>query len=754
MKAQLKQHNGTPTVFLDDQPIFFGCHLVGYMVPGEYEQTKPYAQRYGEAGIHIYSVDSLTHEWVGPRPDNPSHYDFTLVGPRLQTYIDVDPQAMFLLRVGLDTRSEPATWFNAAYPDEVEVLSDGTRWGNSFASPNWLTHANALLVAFIEHLREIGMYDRVVGFQIGAGSSGEWIKDVGCMLLPSTDHSPAMQRHFRGWLRERYPTDAALQAAWSDTAVTLETATVPSGDEQSQTTTGHSFRDPRREQKVIDFYACYAELCADDLIDLCRTVRAVTQGEKLTGGFFGYVLELAWNMCFFAGKNSLLESEVSTIQRSGHLGLQRLLESPDIDFLVSPYSYGFRGLGGDGLPMQPAEALRQHGKIYFMEEDALMHNAFDEGGRNQAVENHIAVYQRNFAQALTHAHGVTWFETHQLHEHDSLVDERSRWLRRFQDLGTWALDLDRTPAADVGVFLDLESYHYESIQNNVDIPLIWRQRLVSLNRFGAPHDIYHLDDLLDGGLPNYKLYVFLNPFHLNNRRREKLKQVLRRDGRVALWLYAAGLLNTDDGNTNGEPLYRDHMHDLTGLRFGQGDSPWGPLMHVTNFQHPITRGLPQDWFWGSTNPIGPLFHLEDPEAVTLGQVIYSLGRCKPGFGVRTFNAGDPAAAWSSVYMASPDIPAPVLRGIARWAGVHLYNEDGDVLYATPDLLSVHSVSGGPRTFKLPRRAEVVYDLFNSSEVARDTAEFQVDLPPASTSLYFTGRASQVPADNHTTRAPV
>jgi hypothetical protein len=31
VKAQLKLHNGTPTVFLDDQPTFFGCHLVGYM---------------------------------------------------------------------------------------------------------------------------------------------------------------------------------------------------------------------------------------------------------------------------------------------------------------------------------------------------------------------------------------------------------------------------------------------------------------------------------------------------------------------------------------------------------------------------------------------------------------------------------------------------------------------------------------------------------------------------------------------------
>jgi hypothetical protein len=329
-------------------------------------------------------------------------------------------------------------------------------------------------------------------------------------------------------------------------------------------------------------------------------------------------------------------------------------------------------------------------------------------------------------------------------EDPSLVDERSRWMRRFQELGTWALDLDRTPASEVGVFLDLESYCYESLQNNLDIPLIWRQRLVGLNRFGAPHDIYLLDDLLDGGLRDYKLYVFLNPFHLTRQRREKLKQVLRRDGKVALWLHAPGLLNSDDGHFEGEPPYRANLHDLTGLRFGQGDSPWGPLMHVTNFRHPITRGLPQDWFWGSTNPIGPLFHLEDPEATTLGQVVYSLGRCKPGFGVRTFNAQNPAAAWSSVFLSAPDLPAPVLRGIARWAGVHLYNEDGDVLYATPDLLSVHSVAGGPRTFKLPRTVEVVYDLFNERVVARDAAAFDTVLEPASTALWYAGREGRLP----------
>lgn len=740
MKAQLKQYHGTPTVFLDDQPAFFGCHLVGSMDPENLNENQPIARKYAEAGVHIYSVDNMNQEWVGPRPGNPSPYDFTITARRMQSYIDVDPQALFLMRMGFETRWLQDSWWNKAYPDEVEILSDGARWGQSFASTIWRQQVNDLLRAFIAHLKEVGMYDRVLAFQVGAGSSGEWIKDTSCMLRPTMDYSAPMRRHFRAWLKGRYHGDpAALQSAWANPAVTFETAEVPSYEEQSNTTTGFSFRDPRLEQKTIDFYECFSELCADDLADFCHTIRETTNGEKLTGGFFGYIMELAWNMVFFANHGNLADSEVSTIQRSGHLGLHRLLHSPDIDFLVSPHGYAFRGLGGDGLPMQPAESLRAHGKIYFMEEDALMHNNFDPGGRNQSVENSIAVYQRNFAQALTHAHAVTWFEVATLHEDPSLVDERNHWIKRFQELGTWGLRLDRTPSSEVAVFLDDESYYYESIRNNLDLPLIWRQRVVSLNRFGAPHDIYLLDDLLGGSLPAYKLYVFLNPFHLNHRRRDALKKILRRDGRVALWLYAPGYLNSDEKAR--EPAHIDHMTDLTGLHFMQGNNPWGPLMHVTNFTHPITKGLPQDWFWGSTNPIGPLFHLEDPEATTLGQVVYSLGRCKPGFGVKTFNAGDPASSWSSVYIASPDVPAPVLRGIARFAGVHLYSEDGDVLYATPELLSVHSVSGGPRTFKLPKQVEVVYDLFNEKTLAKDVDSFQVDLPPASTALYFTGKAS-------------
>ena len=70
--------------------------------------------------------------------------------------------------------------------------------------------------------------------------------------------------------------------------------------------------------------------------------------------------------------------------------------------------------------------------------------------------------------------------------------------------------------------------------------------------------------------------------------------------------------------------------------------------------------------------------------------------------------------------------------------MHLYSEAGDVLYATPQLLGVHTVAGGERTFRLPRHVEAVYDLFARQVVARDVDSFQVTLAPVSTVLYYTG----------------
>jgi hypothetical protein len=235
-----------------------------------------------------------------------------------------------------------------------------------------------------------------------------------------------------------------------------------------------------------------------------------------------------------------------------------------------------------------------------------------------------------------------------------------------------------------------------------------------------------LDDFIEGRLRPYKLYIFLNAIRLDGTRRSALKKELKRDGRVAVWIYAPGYID-DVPSLEG-------MQDLTGFRFGKNDHPWPSHLSITEFSHPATADLSQDLFWSSDSRLGPQFYVDDPDAQVLGQSVFAQGTCKPGYTVKEF------PDWTSIYIAVPNIPSSVLRGIARYTGVHLYGDRGDVLYATRDLLGVHTVSGGKRTFRLPREVSVVYDLFEKDVVAQETDTFEVELKPASTSLYYTGKA--------------
>jgi hypothetical protein len=532
------------------------------------------------------------------------------------------------------------------------------------------------------------------------------------------DYSEPMRRYFRDWLGRRYGGDvAALQAAWRHSpSVTFETAVVPSAERQLEARL-HTFRDPAAEQDVVDYFAALAERCGDAVIDLCRTVKEETGGKRLAGAFYGYLLDLAWNGGFFKERP---DSDYSTYQRSGHLGLRKVLASPHVDFLVSPYSYGFRGMGGDSPSMLPAESVRLHGKLLLIEDDTRTHvDPQDPNyGQVKTFEDSRTILRRNLAHFLTHGEGAWWA----LWKVDAAKEPRfGSLLREFREAGAMSMGLDRSSASEVAVLLDDESFFYETCRYDLDIPLVFQQRLWGLPRMGAPFDAYLLDDFLTGKLRPYKLYIFLNPFRLDAGRRAALARELRRDGRTALWIYAPGYIDAAPG--------LDHMEELTGIRFGSGEQPWGPLVHITDFDHAITRDVGQDIAWGTNNKLAPIFHVDDPDARVLGEVVYSQGNCRPGFAVKEFRE------WKSIYSAAPNLPAPVLRAVARWAGVHIYCDAGDVLYANRSLVGIHTLSGGERVIRLPRRVPGVVDMFSGKTLAGETTEIGVVLEPRSTSLF-------------------
>jgi hypothetical protein len=133
------------------------------------------------AGIHLFTFDIGTQgsppEWCGSRQDSPGSYDFSGFKHKLQHVIEADPQACFHLRIHLEM---PASW-QQKYPDECELLSDGRRACQSFASTVWREQAIDLLQALVTHIRQAGMFDRVIAYQVGAGHTGEWVKGEGAM---------------------------------------------------------------------------------------------------------------------------------------------------------------------------------------------------------------------------------------------------------------------------------------------------------------------------------------------------------------------------------------------------------------------------------------------------------------------------------------------------------------------------------------------------------------------------------------------
>jgi len=719
LTAEVKLHHGAPALFLDGRPTFAAILWVPSPEKDGWDFAEQ-ARRFSDAGIHIYAFDvGVGREWLGPGTAPARPFDFSTVEARFGRVLEADPQALFHLRVHLETGH--GDWWERAYPEECEVTSDGKRNGQSFASLVWRSQAREFLSAYIDHLDRVGLSEHVLAYQVGTGHTGEWVKGESSMYWPCGDYSLPMRRHFRDWLRRKYNNSAPLfRAAWGNPDLSFELAEVPAAAAQLEAKK-YTFRDPAVEQNVIDYYECLAELCADCLIDFCRTVKKATGSRRLAGAFYGYLMELAWNGGFFKERP---DSDYSTYQRSGHLGLKKVLRSPDVDFLVSPYSYGFRGIGGDSPSMLPTESVRLHGKLCLIEDDTRTHADPSDSnyGRAANLPQSIAILRRTFAGVAARGQGIWWagWKVDPFKE-PAFVP----LLQAFRKLGTFSLELDRSPASEIALVLDDESFLYESDRNTLDLPLIFQQRLWGMPRLGAPFDVYLLQDLLENRLPPYKLFVFLNPFRLDSDRRRALKRVLRRDRQTALWIYAPGLIRSDIG--------LDHMEDLTGFKFGMGEQPWGPFVHITDFHHPMTSGLSQDFFWGTNFKLSPIFYIDDPNAIVLGQVVYSQGNCRPGFGLKIF------PEWTSVYSAAPNLPASLLRGIARFAGVHIYSDAGDVLYASRNLLAVHTVAGGKRVFNLPRPVEIIYDLFDSREISRRTSRFEVDLSPAQTALFFIGQ---------------
>jgi hypothetical protein len=363
--------------------------------------------------------------------------------------------------------------------------------------------------------------------------------------------------------------------------------------------------------------------------------------------------------------------------------------------------------------------------------------------QTRGISEDIDVMKRDFARDLCEDAYAWWFE-------NSSVD---RWwdhpdlfpvLRRMQEIAKEYYEAGRSKCSAIACLYDEQSIWYTDNETCKDA--FQFNRIYELPRVGAPSDHYFLEDILLPQFPaeRYRVYVVFNATYVDDEKRAAFDRRLKRNGNVILWVYAAGFMNPG----RRPQLSMEHARELAGMELGAldvtHDLSWLLEPHV----HPYVEGMSRGTLWGfyrrpvftslarsfrfGEAPIlypslgRPLFYVKDRSVTVLG---------------RFTSCGEPAVAlkdmgcWTSVFVGSKVVPSALIRNVARAAGVHVWSDSDDVLYANGRFLAIHPSSEGERTLHLPRRARRVTEVFDDEVVAQGARGFRVSLRHGGTKLF-------------------
>ena len=90
--------------------------------------------------------------------------------------------------------------------------------------------------------------------------------------------------------------------------------------------------------------------------------------------------------------------------------------------------------------------------------------------------------------------------------------------------------------------------------------------------------------------------------------------------------------------------------------------------------------------------------------------------------------------WQSVYSLFP-LTRHHIRALCKNAGVHIYMDTDDELFANRSFIMIHTRTAGDKTIRLPGKFTVT-ELYSDRVIGKDISEFtEKDVPAAATRLY-------------------
>jgi len=703
--------------------------------PAAWSFTDPSFDRfhyYSQTGIHLYHVKAhpLTYD------ETPEMLERTCghLDKRIRAVLRTDPGAVLL--VDFDLR--PGGDWLKRNPKERLVTAFGKLGPVCFSSAKYNDEIHQFVRQVIAHLHKQPYYDRIAGYlpmacgapdsSMGGVEDNLFQKDRAKMTFG--DYNPQAIAEFRVWLKTKYKgSAAALRDAWQDEDLTFDTARPKIAELVAEGADGGVFRDPLGSAMTFDYAEWLSGVMGRFYSRLMKTIRSEAGRPIVVGTYYGY------NVAALRGYNN-----PGGWFQNNNFDLHERLQNPDWDFFAAPTPYSNRRAGTSYYTSFTHDSVRLHGKLLMGEHD---HRTFVAGpttyGRLRSDTETEAVLKRDVAGTIIDGAGY-WFADWSRHSgrdavgffmDPGILDTIGKTMRIHQD----ALKRPRSSVSEIAVITSGKTARYHDLYRAAPIyhNLIPHTLWDAMGKMGAPYDIYTLEDISHQAVrENYKLYIFLNTFYLTPFDRQAIEG-LKRDGKTLLFFYAPGYVSRQTG------LKVSNIERVTGIRVTKKSERELMEYKVTDTKHPVTDRLAdgagcriQPFSYALSRELhppafGPVFHVEDPEAVVLGK--YPDG--KAALAVR--DMGD----WKTVYCAVPRMNSDLLRGVARYAGVHLYSNRDVVMKVDNRLLMLHNGYEGDvqLDIALPGAGRVV-DAYSGEVMTQNGQSFVAKLPKVATRLYW------------------
>lgn len=649
-----------------------------------------------------------------------------MIDQDIHNFLKVYPDAKILW--GMTFRPE-AAWSDE-YPDEVAMFPDGTRTKNSFSSQVWLDMSAEWIQRMVVHMRQSDYAGYIAGFHFGIGDGAEamyWGRghnrfNTAREKVSAGDFSPAAMNNFRRWLRKRYNDDVqSLRHAWKKTDINFDTAT-PDMDELRRSEQ-QNFRNPATGTMSMDYWNFLSDSMADAAIFIAQAYKKACANELLVGVYGFYNL----------AQLHLIYTPASS-HHVAYAGIEKVLNCREIDFLACIQSYAGVNGGTPVITGMPDSSLRKHGKLFLEEYDirTFFTDLTFSHSHTTSQQETLNIIRRDFGHALVRdnqcwfygfARGFAGRRAIGWYSEQSLIDE----LNRCHAIGKATGQYTNRSTAEVALFVNARDIATMDIMDapgtlaNTQYNTVYRE----LKKTAVPYDCFLLDDFKAENLAQYKVVIMLNTFYLTSAERQNIRQILEKQQKTVLWLYAPGYSDPTVG------LSVDNISSLTGIKTEITPEFRETLVIRTNNGYEFgPYSYPHD---KRKQQIGPVFHIDDPQAEILGTYEHN---GKAAIARKNING------MTSIYCASPLAGQNFLEDVFRQSRIHFYSDKMMYMDASSRFLTIHATQDLNTNIKLPKTGWIL-NLYTGQIAARNKTEFPINLKRGESALFFMGTQVEI-----------